>query len=139
MSTGYYEYFKLVQQWPPTTCQNANCRRVPPPRLFTLHGFWPSNYSNNVVANCTNAIFQRNGWRSSKYHFPCKFSPQNDTYVDKSNISQLLPTRIILLSHIFFSFLGPFYPLFGLEFFLKNFLLNKNKDMFFFKIGSSIH
>nr|AAT69245.1 S2-RNase protein [Prunus armeniaca] len=63
MSTGdgTYDYFQFVQQWPPTTCgvRGKPCSK---PRLlqnFTIHGLWPSNYSNPTMpSNCNGSKFE---------------------------------------------------------------------------------
>nr|ADZ76512.1 S-locus associated ribonuclease [Prunus speciosa] len=58
-STGSYQYFQFVQQWPPTTCAISKkpCYQNPP-SIFTIHGLWPSNYSKNAwVANCSPTRF----------------------------------------------------------------------------------
>nr|ABW74348.1 S35-RNase [Prunus cerasus] len=60
MSTGSYQYFLFVQQWPPTTCavRKKPCYQNPPSKIFTIHGLWPSNYSKNAwVANCNGTRF----------------------------------------------------------------------------------
>ncbi|XP_022932791.1 ribonuclease MC-like [Cucurbita moschata] len=40
-----FDYFQMVQQWPPATCSGVRCY-ANPPAMFTIHGLWPSNYSN---------------------------------------------------------------------------------------------
>ncbi|CAK9322663.1 unnamed protein product [Citrullus colocynthis] len=52
-----YEYFQMVQQWPPATCSavRAGCRGQPP-AMFTIHGLWPSNYSTARLV-CTGVAF----------------------------------------------------------------------------------
>nr|WRO64819.1 self-incompatibility RNase [Prunus salicina] len=61
MSTGSYVYFQFVQQWPPATCRfsrkPANKHR--PLQIFTIHGLWPSNYSNpRRPSNCNGSQFK---------------------------------------------------------------------------------
>nr|BAC56116.1 S7-RNase [Prunus mume]BAF91155.1 S-ribonuclease [Prunus mume] len=59
-TTGSYVYFQFVQQWPPTTCRFSSKpsnqqRRL---QIFTIHGLWPSNYSNpRMPSNCTGSQF----------------------------------------------------------------------------------
>nr|ABR19609.1 S22-RNase [Prunus avium] len=60
MSTGSYVYFQFVQQWPPATCIRSNkpCSKHRPLQIFTIHGLWPSNYSNpKMPSTCTGARF----------------------------------------------------------------------------------
>nr|WFR94000.1 S-RNase S54 [Prunus avium] len=60
MSAGSYQYFQFVQQWPATTCAVSKkpCYQIPPSKIFTIHGLWPSNYSKNAwVANCNGTRF----------------------------------------------------------------------------------
>nr|AAL35959.2 RNase [Prunus dulcis]ABU94954.1 S-RNase [Prunus dulcis] len=59
---GSYVYLQFVQQWPPTTCRfsgkPSNNRRPLP--IFTIHGIWPSNYSNpRMRSNCTGSQFKK--------------------------------------------------------------------------------
>nr|ADZ48272.1 S-locus-associated ribonuclease [Prunus speciosa] len=61
MSTGSYAYFQFVQQWPPTTCRisNKSCHQQRPLQMFTIHGLWPSNYSNpRKPSSCTGSQFK---------------------------------------------------------------------------------
>nr|AHJ59551.1 S-RNase 53 [Prunus armeniaca] len=60
MSTGSYDYFQFVQQWPPTTCNAPKkCSKSPPLQIFTIHGLWPSNYSNPTLpSNCNGSQFE---------------------------------------------------------------------------------
>nr|BAC20936.1 Sc-RNase [Prunus salicina] len=62
MSTGdgSYDYFQFVQQWPPATCRlsGKSCSK-PRLQIFTIHGLWPSNYSNpKIPSNCKGALFE---------------------------------------------------------------------------------
>nr|ABE27180.1 S-locus S-RNase c [Prunus armeniaca] len=60
MSTRSYVYFQFVQQWPPTTCRVRwkPCSKPRPLQIFTIHGLWPSNYSNPTMpSNCTGSQF----------------------------------------------------------------------------------
>ncbi|BFG36887.1 hypothetical protein CerSpe_231610 [Prunus speciosa] len=60
MSTGSYVYFQFVQQWPPTNCRvrNKPCSKPRPLQIFTIHGLWPSNYSNpRRPSNCAGSPF----------------------------------------------------------------------------------
>nr|ABV02075.1 S-locus S-RNase S16 [Prunus spinosa] len=61
MSTGSYDYFQFVQQWPPTNCRFRNkrpCSKPRPLQNFTIHGLWPSNYSNPTKpSNCIGSQF----------------------------------------------------------------------------------
>nr|ABW74346.1 S33-RNase [Prunus cerasus] len=61
MSTGdgSYNYFQFVQQWPPTTCTvRKKCSKARPLQIFTIHGLWPSNYSNPTMpSNCNGSQF----------------------------------------------------------------------------------
>nr|ABJ97522.1 S-RNase [Prunus webbii] len=63
MSTGdgSYDYFQFVQQWPPTNCRvrNKPCSKPRPLQIFTIHGLWPSNYSNPTMpSNCNGSQFE---------------------------------------------------------------------------------
>nr|BAC56115.1 S1-RNase [Prunus mume]BAF91149.1 S-ribonuclease [Prunus mume] len=62
MSTGdgSYDYFQFVQQWPPTTCRvRGKCSNPRPIQIFTIHGLWPSNYSNPTTpSNCIGSQFK---------------------------------------------------------------------------------
>ncbi|XP_038906187.1 ribonuclease MC-like [Benincasa hispida] len=52
-----YDYFQMVQQWPPATCSGVGVRcRAQPPSMFTIHGLWPSNYSTAHLV-CTGLPF----------------------------------------------------------------------------------
>nr|ADZ48268.1 S-locus-associated ribonuclease [Prunus pseudocerasus] len=60
MSTGSYVYFQFVQQWPPTNCRvrKIPCSKPRPLQNFTIHGLWPSNYSNPTKpSNCNGSKF----------------------------------------------------------------------------------
>nr|QCF59413.1 S23-RNase [Prunus dulcis]QDB64821.1 S23-RNase [Prunus dulcis] len=61
MSTGSYDYFQFVQQWPPTNCRvriKRPCSKPRPLQNFTIHGLWPSNYSNPTKpSNCNGTKF----------------------------------------------------------------------------------
>nr|BBG82761.1 S30-RNase [Prunus armeniaca] len=60
MSTGSYVYFQFVQQWPPTTCRLSSkpSNQHRPLQRFTIHGLWPSNYSNpRKPSNCNGSQF----------------------------------------------------------------------------------
>nr|QCF59422.1 S3-RNase [Prunus dulcis] len=59
MSTGSYDYFQFVQQWPPTNCRvRTKCSKPRPLQYFTIHGLWPSNYSNPTMpSNCNGSKF----------------------------------------------------------------------------------
>nr|ABD49101.1 S13-RNase [Prunus avium] len=60
MSTGSYVYFQFVQQWPPTTCRLSSkpSHQHRPFQRFTIHGLWPSNYSNpRKPSNCNGSQF----------------------------------------------------------------------------------
>nr|WRO64823.1 self-incompatibility RNase [Prunus salicina] len=61
MSTGSYVYFQFVQQWPPTNCRvriKRPCSNPRPLQFFTIHGLWPSNYSNPTKpSNCKGSQF----------------------------------------------------------------------------------
>nr|AAT72120.1 S6-RNase [Prunus avium]BAA36388.1 S6-RNase [Prunus avium] len=63
MSNGSYVYFQFVQQWPPTNCRvriKRPCSSPRPLQYFTIHGLWPSNYSNpRMPSNCTGPQFKR--------------------------------------------------------------------------------
>nr|WRO64821.1 self-incompatibility RNase [Prunus salicina] len=58
---GSYDYFQFVQQWPPTNCRvriKRPCSNPRPLQYFTIHGLWPSNYSNPTVpSNCNGSKF----------------------------------------------------------------------------------
>nr|ABW08114.1 S26-RNase [Prunus cerasus] len=58
-STGSYVYFQFVQQWPTTTCiLRKKCSQPRPLQIFTIHGLWPSNYSNPTrPSNCIGSQF----------------------------------------------------------------------------------
>nr|BBG82762.1 S31-RNase [Prunus armeniaca] len=60
MSTGSYDYFQFVQQWPPTTCRfRKKCFKPRPLQIFTIHGLWPSNYSSPTKpSSCTGSEFK---------------------------------------------------------------------------------
>nr|ADZ48269.1 S-locus-associated ribonuclease [Prunus pseudocerasus] len=61
MSTGSHVYFQFVQQWPPTTCRLSSKPRYKhrPLQNFTIHGLWPSNYSNPTKpSNCNGSQFK---------------------------------------------------------------------------------
>nr|AAT69244.1 S1-RNase protein [Prunus armeniaca] len=59
MSSGSYDYFQFVQQWPPTNCRvRTKCSNPRPLQIFTIHGLWPSNYSNPTMpSNCNGSKF----------------------------------------------------------------------------------
>nr|ABV72002.1 S14-RNase [Prunus mume] len=59
MSSGSYDYFQFVQQWPPTNCiLRTKCSKPRPLQNFTIHGLWPSNYSNpKMPSNCIGSRF----------------------------------------------------------------------------------
>nr|WRO64818.1 self-incompatibility RNase [Prunus salicina] len=62
MSSGSYDYFQFVQQWPPTNCRvrNKPCSKPRPLQNFTIHGLWPSNYSNPTMpSKCTGSRFKK--------------------------------------------------------------------------------
>ena len=52
---GQFEYFQMVQQWPLATCTGASCLN-PPSNKFTIHGLWPSNFSNAILV-CKGSTF----------------------------------------------------------------------------------
>lgn len=57
---GSYVYFQFVQQWPPTTCRLSSkpSNQHRPLQRFTIHGLWPSNYSNpRKPSNCNGSRF----------------------------------------------------------------------------------
>nr|QCF59398.1 S1-RNase [Prunus dulcis]QDB65187.1 S1-RNase [Prunus dulcis] len=60
MSSGSYDY-QFVQQWPPTNCRvriKRPCSNPRPLQYFTIHGLWPSNYSNPTKpSNCNGSQF----------------------------------------------------------------------------------
>nr|AAP92436.1 S-RNase [Prunus avium] len=62
MSSGSYDYFQFVQQWPPTNCRvriKRPCSNPRPLQNFTIHGLWPSNYSNPTMpSNCAGSEFK---------------------------------------------------------------------------------
>ncbi|CAL9003332.1 unnamed protein product [Prunus brigantina] len=60
MSSGSYDYFQFVQQWPPTNCiVRTKCSKPRPLQIFTIHGLWPSNYSNpKKPSNCNGSKFE---------------------------------------------------------------------------------
>nr|ADZ48271.1 S-locus-associated ribonuclease [Prunus speciosa] len=61
MSAGSYDYFQFVQQWPPTNCKvrGKPCSKPRPLQIFTIHGLWPSNYSNPTrPSNCIGSLFE---------------------------------------------------------------------------------
>nr|ACU25553.1 self-incompatibility associated ribonuclease S2 [Prunus pseudocerasus] len=61
MSSGSYDYFQFVQQWPPTNCKvrGKPCSKPRPLQYFTIHGLWPSNYSNPTMpSNCNGLKFE---------------------------------------------------------------------------------
>ena len=43
----------MVLQWPPATCKTKDvvCYTAPP-KMFTIHGLWPSYFSGDMVV-CT--------------------------------------------------------------------------------------
>ncbi|XP_020409186.1 ribonuclease S-2 [Prunus persica] len=46
---GQYDYFQFVQESPFLFCKNINgkgCNILPLPRIFTIHGLWPSNFTH---------------------------------------------------------------------------------------------
>nr|AAL35960.2 RNase [Prunus dulcis]QBY91669.1 ribonuclease [Prunus dulcis]QBY91672.1 ribonuclease [Prunus dulcis]QBY91675.1 ribonuclease [Prunus dulcis]QBY91678.1 ribonuclease [Prunus dulcis] len=61
MSSGSYDYFQFVQQWPPTNCRvrmKRPCSNPRPLQYFTIHGLWPSNFSNPTKpSNCNGTKF----------------------------------------------------------------------------------
>ncbi|XP_021800843.1 ribonuclease MC-like isoform X2 [Prunus avium] len=61
ISAGSYVYFQFVQQWPPTTCRvQKKCSKPRPLQNFTIHGLWPSNYSNPTMpSNCNGSRFKK--------------------------------------------------------------------------------
>nr|ABW08113.1 S7-RNase [Prunus avium] len=73
MSTGSYDYFQFVQQWPPTNCRvriKQPCSNPRPLQYFTIHGLWPSNYSNPTMpSNCIGSQFE---WRKLYPHMRSK-------------------------------------------------------------------
>ncbi|KAK3025750.1 hypothetical protein RJ639_040442 [Escallonia herrerae] len=50
-----FDFFKLVQQWPPTFCKLHRCPR-PIIKTFTIHGLWPDNYTT-FLDSCTGNSF----------------------------------------------------------------------------------
>nr|BAA83479.1 S1-RNase [Prunus avium]CAC27784.1 RNase S1 [Prunus avium] len=62
MSSGSYDYFQFVQQWPPTNCRvriKRPCSKPRPLQNFTIHGLWPSNYSNPTKpSNCNGSKYE---------------------------------------------------------------------------------
>ncbi|XP_023547237.1 ribonuclease MC-like [Cucurbita pepo subsp. pepo] len=56
-----FEYFQMVQQWPPTFCSGigVTCKVQPPQNKFTIHGLWPSNFSNAKLI-CSGGDLQQN-------------------------------------------------------------------------------
>nr|ABY82413.1 self-incompatibility associated ribonuclease [Prunus pseudocerasus] len=59
---GSYDYFQFVQQWPPTNCRvrKRPCSKPRPLQNFTIHGLWPSNYSNPTMpSKCTGSQFKK--------------------------------------------------------------------------------
>nr|ANE23703.1 S RNase [Prunus dulcis] len=59
---GSYDYFQFVQQWPPVTCRFSTRPRNQhrPLQIFTIHGLWPSNYSNPTMpSNCIGLQFKK--------------------------------------------------------------------------------
>ncbi|CAL2280515.1 unnamed protein product [Prunus armeniaca] len=48
-AAGHYDYFQFVQESPFAFCKDINgngCNILPLPRIFTIHGLWPSNFTN---------------------------------------------------------------------------------------------
>ncbi|KAK2986253.1 hypothetical protein RJ640_021822 [Escallonia rubra] len=50
-----FDFFKLVQQWPPTFCELHGCAQ-PIIKTFTIHGLWPDNYTT-TLGLCTGRKF----------------------------------------------------------------------------------
>ncbi|KAL0555525.1 hypothetical protein IC582_009473 [Cucumis melo] len=55
---GYpFDFFQLVEQWGPNTCNDGTqCHAQPQPE-FTIHGLWPSNFSNARLFCATRKLF----------------------------------------------------------------------------------
>nr|AAP92438.1 S-RNase [Prunus avium] len=74
---GSYDYFQFVQQWPPTNCRvriKRPCSNPRPLQYSTIHGLWPSNYSNPTKpSNCNGLKFEAK-----------KLSPEMQTKLKKS-------------------------------------------------------
>ncbi|KAL6271386.1 hypothetical protein ACE6H2_028297 [Prunus campanulata] len=61
-AAGQYDYFKFVQESPFAFCKYGKginrCNILPLPRIFTIHGLWPSNFTNRHEP-CVGAQFSR--------------------------------------------------------------------------------
>ncbi|XP_062005565.1 ribonuclease MC-like [Rosa rugosa] len=57
-SIGQYDYFQMVYQWQPAYCVGRKdpCR-IKPSKIFTIHGLWPSNFSDIPGDKCKGALF----------------------------------------------------------------------------------
>ncbi|KAK3025698.1 hypothetical protein RJ639_041703 [Escallonia herrerae] len=51
-----FDFFKLVQQWPPSFCKFQRCAQ-PIIKTFTIHGLWPDNYTT-TLDSCIGNSFQ---------------------------------------------------------------------------------
>ncbi|CAL8178289.1 unnamed protein product [Prunus armeniaca] len=60
-AAGQYDYFQFVQESPFVFCKNTTgkgCNILPLPRIFTIHGLWPSNFKHRHKP-CVGAQFSR--------------------------------------------------------------------------------
>ena len=56
-----YDFFKLVQQWPRSTCNGQRrCSFFPPTSNFTLHGLWATNKTMPYPAYCGTTPYDTN-------------------------------------------------------------------------------
>lgn len=66
ISTGSnYQFFQFVLQWPPATCKKPSSCTKQGLEKFTIHGVWPSKYSQERVEYCSGTTFSetRDGTR----------------------------------------------------------------------------
>lgn len=58
ISTGSnYQFFQFVLQWPPATCKEPSSCTTQELEKFTIHGVWPSKYSQGRVEYCSGTTF----------------------------------------------------------------------------------
>ncbi|CAB4321767.1 unnamed protein product [Prunus armeniaca] len=58
ISATPYEYFVFAQQSPFVFCLSTDCKGGPLPKIFTIHGLWPSNKSG-YIGPCSSVNFNR--------------------------------------------------------------------------------
>jgi len=80
-----FDHWTVAETWPAGFCSAIPCNAGKAKlRKFTIHGLWPSNYTNPQPRTCSSQVLQ-----ISEVRFPFKFMLLERWYIGK-NIIRLL-------------------------------------------------